>query len=200
MGRVKICYIIFYKCPVSGTFHVYTSNISFSFCFCKLQPIFRILLLIIISNALFTLVVSWHCCPTLHWTFWTRKLANFGWTFPITHNICQNSQTVASPLRLELFHYIQKVIVDLRLVAKLQFHLVQVGQSIFYLRDREESQFHQSTNMFFCLLHSFLAAVSGFWLDTKHYYGKRTRHQQPLTHDGIVKSCHRGLNRAYIRS
>lgn len=31
---------------------------------------------------------------------------------------------MASPLRLELFHYIQKVIVDLRLVAELQFHLV----------------------------------------------------------------------------
>lgn len=56
---------------------------------------------------------------------------------------------MASPLRLELFHYIQKVIVDLRLVTKLQFHLVQVGQSIFHLWDREgESQFHQSVNLF----------------------------------------------------
>lgn len=27
-------------------------------------------------------------------------------------------------LRLELFHYVQKVIVDLRVVSKLQFHLV----------------------------------------------------------------------------
>lgn len=42
-------------------------------------------------------------------------------------------QTVASPLRLELFHDVQKVIVDLRLVAKLQFDLVQIGQSIFHL-------------------------------------------------------------------
>lgn len=31
---------------------------------------------------------------------------------------------VISPLRFELFHYIQKVVVDLRLIAKLQFHLV----------------------------------------------------------------------------
>lgn len=32
--------------------------------------------------------------------------------------------TNTSPLRLELFHYIQKIVVDLRLIAKLQFHLV----------------------------------------------------------------------------
>lgn len=42
-------------------------------------------------------------------------------------------QTVASPLRLKLFHDVQKIIVDLWLVAKLQFDLVQVGQSIFHL-------------------------------------------------------------------
>lgn len=40
-------------------------------------------------------------------------------------------------LRLELFHYVQKVIVDLRLVAKLQFDLVQVRQSIFHLEPLE---------------------------------------------------------------
>lgn len=31
----------------------------------------------------------------------------------------KNIRKVPSPLRLELFHYVQKVIVDLRLVAKL---------------------------------------------------------------------------------
>lgn len=44
----------------------------------------------------------------------------------------------SSPLGLELFHYVQKIIVDLRLVAKLQFHLVQVRQSIFHLKQERE--------------------------------------------------------------
>lgn len=51
-----------------------------------------------------------------------------------------------SPLRLELFHYVQKVIIDLRLVAKLQLHLVQVRQSILHLRERKVC--HQSTTLF----------------------------------------------------
>lgn len=50
-------------------------------------------------------------------------------------------QTVASPLRLELFHDVQEIIVDLRLVAKLQLDLVQIGQSIFHLEvNQTESQ------------------------------------------------------------
>lgn len=40
-------------------------------------------------------------------------------------------------LRLELLHDVQEVIVDLRLVAKLEFHLIQVRQSIFHLEPLE---------------------------------------------------------------
>lgn len=46
-------------------------------------------------------------------------------------------------LRLELFHYIQKVIVDLRLVSKLEFHLVQIRQSIFNLEPLELLALHR---------------------------------------------------------
>ncbi len=34
------------------------------------------------------------------------------------------------PLRFELFHYVQEVIVDLRVLAKLVLDLVQVGEGI----------------------------------------------------------------------
>lgn len=40
----------------------------------------------------------------------------------------------SSPLRLKLFHDVQKVIVNLRLTSKLQLHLVQVGQGILHLQ------------------------------------------------------------------
>lgn len=56
----------------------------------------------------------------------------------IDNNIYKEDKTVLSPLRLELFHYVQKVVVNLRLVAKLQFHLVQVRQSIFHLEEKEK--------------------------------------------------------------
>lgn len=69
-------------------------------------------------------------------------------TLLITHNIIHWKQRVASPLRLELFHNVQKVVVDLRLVAKLQFHLVQVGQSIFHLQySQNKCQGHQKAKL-----------------------------------------------------
>ena len=40
-------------------------------------------------------------------------------------------------LGLEFLHYVQEVIVDLRLVAKLELDLVQVGESIFHLEALE---------------------------------------------------------------
>ena len=41
------------------------------------------------------------------------------------------------PLRLELFHDVQKVIVDLWLVAKLELDLIKVGESIFHFETLE---------------------------------------------------------------
>lgn len=40
-------------------------------------------------------------------------------------------------LRFKLFHDIQKVIVDLRLIAEFKFHLIQVGERIFHFKPRE---------------------------------------------------------------
>ena len=42
-------------------------------------------------------------------------------------------------LRLELLHNVQKVIIDLRLVAKLVLDLVQIGQCILHFQPRKLS-------------------------------------------------------------
>ena len=64
------------------------------------------------------------------------------------------NETASSPLRLELFHYVQKVIVDLRMVAELQFHLIQVRQSIFHLRARKKRKRRSQRSYLFFLSHS----------------------------------------------
>lgn len=38
------------------------------------------------------------------------------------------------PLRFKFLHYVQEIIVDLRLTTKLQLHLVKIGQGILHLR------------------------------------------------------------------
>lgn len=48
-----------------------------------------------------------------------------------------NSNNPSSPLRLKLFHDVQKVVVNLRLTPELQLHLVQVGQGILHLRHNQ---------------------------------------------------------------
>jgi hypothetical protein len=40
-------------------------------------------------------------------------------------------------LRFKLLHDVKEIVVDRRLVSKLQFDLVQVGQSILYLQPLE---------------------------------------------------------------
>lgn len=58
----------------------------------------------------------------------------------MTYRVFSLKKIASSPLGLELFHYIQEVVVDLRLVSKLQLHLVQIRQSIFHLLKTNSQQ------------------------------------------------------------
>lgn len=55
--------------------------------------------------------------------------------------IIDNSDNHSSPLRLKLFHDVQKVVVNLWLTSELQLHLVQVRQGILHLQQNNTRRF-----------------------------------------------------------
>lgn len=54
-------------------------------------------------------------------------------TFEELRDAADHSWSV-NTLRLEFFHYVQEIIVDLRLTPKLQLHLIKIGQCILHLK------------------------------------------------------------------
>lgn len=44
------------------------------------------------------------------------------------------------PLGFELFHNIKEIIINLWLIPKLQFHLIQIGEGIFNLRNSHQKK------------------------------------------------------------
>lgn len=54
------------------------------------------------------------------------------------------------PLRFELLHDVEEVVVDLGLVAKLELDLVQVRQCILHLQCRNTQQYTRASRLWFC--------------------------------------------------